>query len=414
MYKKIFFLFATVLLSGVFTLISAQPAEIGIAANLASGEVKTIADGKLTVKTKDGDIDVILSSATTYKKIPPGPVSLRNAVDSSLAEISVGDKIMVTGVVAADKKSMPGKGVYLMTKADIAKRQTDDVDKWRTRGISGRVVSVNQLERKITIAVPRITGNVEIAVAIKEGAEIKRFPQGSYNYNDAKPGSIAEIQPRDEFRAYGERGADGVTFTAEGVLSGASAQVTVGTVKSVDVAKNEVVITDDQTKKDITVAIGPSTLYLKKYPAELVMRMSGMQGGTPGAGGPTPPGQSTGPTPPGQSAGPNPPGRPAGPGAPGQGGQGMGGGSRGNINEIIERAPSITLADLTAGEMVAVVSASKPAENDKVSAIKLVSGVAPLIAMQRAGAAAGGGQRGGQGGVNGSFTIPGLDGFGGP
>lgn len=413
MHKKIFFLFATVLLSGVFTIISAQPAEIGISANLASGEVKSISEGKLTVKTKDGDIDVILSAATTYKKIPPGPVSLKNAVDSSLTEISVGDKIMVTGLVAADKKSMPGKGVYLMTKADNAQRQTADADKWRTRGISGRVVSVNQLERKITIAIPRITGNVDVIVTVKDNAEIKRFPQGSYNYNDAKSGSIAEIQPRDEFRAYGERGADGTTFTAEGVLSGASAQVTVGTVKSVDVAKNEVIITDDQTKKDITVAIGPSTLYLKKYPAELVMRMGGMQGGTPGTGGPTPPGQSTGPTPPGQSAGPNPPGRPTGPGGPGPGGPGMGGG-RGNINDILERAPSITLADLAAGEMVAIVTASKPAENDKVNAIKLVSGVEPLIAMQRAAGAAGGGQRGGQGGVNGSFTIPGLDGFGGP
>jgi hypothetical protein len=174
-------------------------------------------------------------------------------------------------------------------------------------------------------------------------------------------------------------------------------------VKFVDTAKNEVVITDDNTKKDITVTIGPSLLLLKKYPAEQAMRFAAMQ-----AGGAAPGGQVMVRPPGAGQPGATPPGA-GGPGA------GAGGGRAGGINEIVERAPNITLDDLKLGEMIAVVSASIPAGTDRVSAIKLVSGVEPVImAMKAATAAAPGGQRGGQGGVNGNFTIPGLDGFGGP
>lgn len=394
MYKRIFLLFSLILLSAVFSIVSAQSTDVGIAQNLAGGEVTAVSDTKISIQTKDGVIDAILSGATLYKRIPPETPSFKNAVAATYSDISVGDKVVITGLVAADKKTMPAKAVYLMTKADITSRLAKEAEQWRTRGISGRVVSVNPQTNQITIGVSRMTGLVNVVVTAKENAKYQRFPQGSYNYKDAKKSSIEEIHAQDEFRAYGDRSEDGNSFAAEGILTGAPAQLTVGAVKSVDTAKNEVVITDDKTKKDLTVVIGPSILFLKKYPEELAKMLAGMQGG--GA--------------PGTPAGGTAPGAAPGPGGPG--GAGMGG--RGGINEMVERFPNITLADLKAGEMIGVLSATKPADADRISAIKLISGVEPFIRMAQMAAARGGQQRNGQSGVSGSFTIPGLDGIGGP
>jgi hypothetical protein len=397
MYKRIFLLFSLILVSAAFSMVSAQTPEIGITDSKAGGEVVSVTDTRITVKTKDGSIDAVISGATVFKKV--SPLNVRDITPAVFADISAGDKVLVSGIVAADKKTVPAKTVYLLTKASITQRNAAETEQWRTRGIAGRVVSVNAQAKQITIAVSRMTGNVNVVVTAKDNAKFERFPQGSYNYKDAKKSSISEINARDEFRAFGDRSEDGITFTAEGVLTGAPAQVTVGAVKSIDTAKNEVVITDGQTKKDLTVVVGPSIMFLKKYPEELAKMLAGMQNG----GGAAPGGQVM-VRPPGAAGG-----------APAQGGPagaGMGGG-RGGINEMVERFPNITLADLKAGDLIAVVSASKAPEADRIDAIKLISGVEPFMKMAQM-AAASGGPRPGQGGVSGSFTIPGLDGIGGP
>jgi hypothetical protein len=93
----------------------------------------------------------------------------------------------------------------------------------------------------------------------------------------------------------------------------------------------------------------------------------------------------------------------------------MGGGQRGGgIDEMVERFPDIKVNDLKLGDTIAVVSTTKGPNTDHISAIKFLSGVEPFLKMAQMSQAASGGQRSGQGGVSGSFTIPGLDGFGGP
>lgn len=401
MYKKIFSIFTLIFLSGVVSMVSAQTTlDAPARQNAAAGEVVSINESKITVQTKDGPIDAILSVATAYKKVPPDNASLKNAIASSFAEIGVGDKILISGLVSLDKKTMPAKTVYLMTKSELAQRQAREGE-WRTRGVGGKVVSVNPQTSQIDIEVRGLMGATsKIAITPKEQVRFKRYAPDSVKYSEAKDSSIAEIKAGDMVRALGDKGPDGTTFTAEEILSGAF-QTTVGVVKTVDVAKNEVVIVDSQSKKEITVAITGSTLFVKQYPAELAARFAGMQAG----GGAAPTGQ--GPRPPGGGAAPQGgEARPA--------GAGMGGGQRGGIDEMVERFPDIKVADLKLGETIAVVSTTKAANTDHISAIKFLSGVEPFLKMAQMSQAASGGQRGGQGGVNGSFTIPGLDGFGGP
>jgi hypothetical protein len=66
---------------------------------------------------------------------------------------------------------------------------------------------------------------------------------------------------------------------------------------------------------------------------------------------------------------------------------------------MLERLPSTSLADLKAGDMI-VVSSTVGADPTRVTAIQLVAGVEPIVAMmaRRAGGGGGGGMAGGGGG----------------
>ena len=375
----------------------------GVKPSALTGDVVSVSDSKIVLKTKDGDLDINLSGTTEYKRVPPENPTLKSAVPAALTDIGVGDKLLVTGILSEDKKSLPAKAVYLMTKSDIARKQAKDTERWAIRGISGRVASVNMASNEVTIEVRGLMNTTNVTVSAKPDAEFKRYAPNSVKYDEALESSIAEIKPGDMFRAVGDRGADGATFAAEEIVTGAF-QTIAGEVKSVDPAKNEVVIADARTKKDVTVSLGSFSV-LKKFPEEMAQRMTQMGGGAGpgGQGGIRPAG--------GQPAEARPAGQPgeARPGG-GQGGRmGMGpGGARGGIDDMFERLPAISVADLKPGEVIAV-SSSKNGSETHVTAIKILAGVGPFIAAAQAQAARQG-VRGGRGGQD-AFTIPGLDGF---
>ena len=205
-------------------------------------------------------------------------------------------------------------------------------------------------------------------------------------------------------RAVGDRSPDGASFTADEIVTGAFRTVA-GAVKTVDVAKNEVVITDAQTKKDIAIELGSASI-LKKFPEEMAQRLAAAQsGGMRPGGGPPAAGQvdrANTNAAPGAGQG--------GPGGPGGPGRGFGGGGGRGIDDMLDRFPNITAADLKAGDYIAV-SSTKSDNPDRITAIKLLAGIEPFLRAAQA-QAANGGQRGGQGSL--SLDIPGLDGFGGP
>ena len=174
-----------------------------------------------------------------------------------------------------------------------------------------------------------------------------------------------------------------------------------------DAEKGEVIVTQAGTETDLTIAVTPNST-VKRFPEEMATRLAGgmFPGGAPGQGGARPAGGQ-----PTQGGGGQ---RPAG-GAPGQGQGGPGGpgrspmgGARGGIDDMFERFPTITIAELKPGDVIAV-SSSKNGNAQRVNAIKLLAGVEPFlrVAQMQAAAAA----RGGQGGRQVEFSIPGLDGF---
>lgn len=397
MRQKILLLLSLSFILGLVSMISAQTPEAKVKLSLATGDVVSINSGKIVLQTKDGSVDVPLSEKTEYFRLSAENPSLKTATAAVFTDLGAGDKVVVTGLFSEDKKTLPATKVYLMTKSDIAQKQSKESELWRTRGISGRVVSVNPQTNQINIEVRGLANTTAVVLTPKTDAKFKRYAPNSVNYNEAKTSSLTEIQTGDMLRALGDKSADGTAFTAEEILTGAFKTVA-GTVKSIDTAKNEVVITDIQTKKDITVALGSASTF-KKFPEEMAQRLAMMQSG--GAGMVRPGGGQGGARPP--QAGNAPAG-----GEAGQGGAGRGGmrGGQGGIDDMLERFPNITVADLKVGDSIAV-SSTKTNNPDRITAIKLLAGVEPFLKSAQAAGGQTGGQRGGQ---SGGFTIPGLDG----
>ncbi len=402
-----------ILLGGIISNVLAQTADVGIKPNFVGGEVTTVSENKIVLQTKDGAIEAVLSNKTEYKRVPPDNPVLKAAVVSSLSEVAPGDKLLITGLVSADKKTIPAKGVYILTKSDIAQKQAKENERWQTRGISGRVTAVNPQTKEITVSSRGVVGEKSTVVGLKDNTKFRRYAPDSVSFSESLNSSFAEIQTGDMIRAVGEKNADDSTISAEEILTGAF-QTVGGTVTAIDAAKNEITISNIQTKKSVTIVIGKNSV-LKQFPAEIAQRMAQIQS-MQAAGGAMQPGQ--GGTRPPRGTLPNPPTAPA--TAPVQGatpnqmnqnrapGGMRGGGGGGNIDDMLERFPNISLDTLKVGDMIAV-SSTKSVNQNRFTAIKLLSGVEPFLKTQQASGQQGGGRRGQDTG----FSIPGLEGGGG-
>jgi len=297
-----------------------------------------------------------------------------------------------------------------MSKADISKKHAKEAEEWRVRGIKGKVTAVNAQTNQFTVEVSTLTGTSNVIVTPKAEAKFKRYAPDSVKYDEAVDSSLPEIKTGDMIRALGDKSSDGLAFSAQEVVSGAF-QTVAGTVKSIDAEKNEVLIKNLATNKDVTVIVGDTSV-VKKYPAEMAERFASMQmagNGPRPAGQPGPP-QGQGTRPAGQG-GQNPGQGRQGFGGGGPGGMRMAGGAGGNVDDMLDRFPDIKVTDLKVGDMIALSSTKNAGAVDRVKAIKLLAGVEPFLRMAQA---SGGGRGRGQGGVEAGFSIPGLDGIGFP
>ncbi|MEO6655124.1 MAG: hypothetical protein ABIO36_03500, partial [Pyrinomonadaceae bacterium] len=351
------------LFSGVSGFIIAQTPEAAIKPTYFAGDVSAISPKSMAITTKTGAAVIVLTEKTAYKRASAENMNPATATGGALADISVGDKVTVSALLASDGKSMNARTVYFVTKADIAAKNARDAAEWQKRGIAGRVVKVDPLTNQINVELRSLTGSSNVTLTPKETAKFLRYAQDSVRFDEAKESSIAEVKAGDMLRALGDRSSDLMSFAAEKVVTGAF-QTVAGTVKSIDTAKNEVLIKNLQTGKDVIVVIGETSV-LKRFPAEMAEQMARFQ--IAGAAGPRPAGQGA---------------TPVAVGAPGQApGAGRGpGGQRpaGGIEDMLDRFPNITSADLKVGDIIAL-SSTKNVTMDRIKAIKLIAGVEPFL-----------------------------------
>lgn len=408
----------------------AQATTTAPASNVLGDVVAVDASAKtIFVKTDAGAVvTVTVSDTTKILKNPPGETKLDKATPMSLAQVGAGDRILALGKLSEDGKTLPSaRAVVINTKAEVTAKQEGERAEWQRRGIVGVVSAVNPQTKEITIQTRTAEGPKPVVIAASDAnVKLRRYAPDSIKFSDAKPSPFDQVKAGDQIRAKGEKSTDGARFTPEEVVSG-TFRTTLGTVKSVDAAKGEITITQDN--KPLTVVVRPDSV-LKQFqlPPEIAAMMAG--GGMPGGGG------GAG----GAGGGAGGPGGGAGQGggqrvvvqqgAPGGGGQGQGtaaaqgggqsaagqgpGGGGGRrmgggdmMQRMLEGMPVVALADIKAGQMI-VVSSTVGADPTRITAIQLVAGVEPLVAMmsRRPGGAGGGGMGGpGAGGAAGGINF---------
>jgi hypothetical protein len=364
--RKFFFAAAIGLITLALSPVSfAQTPDPSITAKHAIGEIKSVdATAKqLTIKTDAGSlVTVSLSDKTTYKKLAPGEQTLTNATDVTFADLAEGDRVMARGTVSEDRKSVPAAQVIVMTKSDLAKKQEAERLEWRRRGILGVITALKPDTKEITISNRTVAGTQAVVIAVNDNTEMRRYAPDSIRFGDAKPSDFSELKVGDQLRALGERTEDPLRFKPEKVVTG-SFRTVGGVVTAIDPATGEIKINELEKKKPLTIVVKNDSI-LRKFSGP----GGGGPGGAPGSGG-------AGGGQPGQVTTP----RPQGAGGPGGGPGGGGPGGR-NINDMLERLPTISIADVKVGDTI-IVSSTQGVDPTRLTAISLVSGADALLAM---------------------------------
>ncbi len=327
-------------------------------------------DAVVVVKPDNTDaVSVKLTPETIFQRVAPGERDLKKATAMNMTDMALGDRVLVTfkpGTTADATR------ILVMSATDISKRNEADRQDWNKRGISG-VVSA-KTPTTITLKKRGMTGEVIMTVTIDNKTAYRRYHTDSVKFADASISKLDEVNIGDQLRARGLKSEDGLKVTAEEIVFGTFI-TKAGTITAINADTKELTVTELGTNKPLTIKFTEDS-QIKKMPP-----MAGMMGGR---GGPPPAG-----------------GAPAGPvRAP-------------DMAQMLERMPAAKLDELKAGEKV-VVSSTKGAKPDEITAIMLLGNADMLIQMAtvpsgRGAASGAGGAPGMGGGMGMGGGLQGLD-----
>ena len=310
----------------------------------------------LTVKTDAGrEYTVNLEAKATIRRIVAGETDVSKAAVVQIGDISVNDRVQARG--KADGQTIAAMTIFLMSRSDVTKTQDAERADWDKRGVSGLVTAVSA--DSITISIRTLTGVKPMVITLAPGAVVRRYAPDSVNFAEAKVSSLPDVKNGDEVRARGDKSADGSKMTAQEIVAG-TFKTLAGVILSINLQENQMQVRDVDTKKTLTVRINKDSSVKKLQPQVAQVIASRLhpsddpnanKGGRGGGGG-------------GGSRG------------RGEGGGGFRGGA--DVQQMLDNSPAISLADLKVGDAI-VVSSTVGAAADKVTAIKLLAGVEPIL-----------------------------------
>jgi hypothetical protein len=341
----------------------------------------------LTIKTDAGEtVNVTTDEKTTVRRLPPGETSLDKATSATFADVRVGDRVLAVGVGTSGGVA---RQLILTTRATAAGAGRDD-----GRRLLGRVVSVDASKKLIVVQTRGREATETVNVDASNAARVLHYAPDSSRVADAQPATFADIRVGDQLRATGERAAGDATFRAEEVIAGSFTRVS-GQVVSVDAARNELTLKNEQTGQTFRVHVGQRTT-LRRVTPEFIQTMNeraaqrevrraegggqSREGNVESRGGRRREGE-------GREGSAREGGRGDGAGREGRGGgrRGGGGGFGGGGNNMFDNLPAITLAELKKGDGV-MVTATPGADASSVTAVSIVSGDAEFLRrMQQRG-----------------------------
>jgi Domain of unknown function (DUF5666) len=345
---------------------------------------------------------VLLADTKTLIKVSPGAKDLKNATRITADQLANGDRVDIRGFKSADDPTkIAARSVVLMSARELQAAHEAQAAEWQ-HAIVGVVTTVDTGSGKI-MANERTPGGVKpVVFETSSQTEFMRYSPKS----PGKPAisQLAQVQSGDQVRVIGQPISDGASIAARKIYSGAFRTLN-GTVLSIAPDGKQLTIKDLATKKSVTILVNENSS-LRKLPPEFAMRLARrLNPATRSAKANRPPDS---PGPPGPPNGPNRNPTDNGPtasGPPPYGGPGGVGGphNNGDISELIERLPQITVADLKPGDAVVVSGALNTGVNSQLVATHVIAGVEPIL--QSAPARQGGEALGGDWGL-GAMEVP--------
>jgi len=303
--------------------------EMNAANNTA--KLKTEAGTLFTIKTDDN---------TVCLRVPAGEKTLANAVPIKFAAIAVGDRVLGHGTKG--ESAFLAQRLVVLTKDDIEKKRERDLEDWQRRGIGGIVREVNPQTAEVTLELRSAAAGGRVMVATS-GADFRRYESESLRFEDARPSSFGELKVGDQLRALGDKSADGHSFKAEKIVSGVFKTIGVAVIE-IDLQKNEIKATTLDQKKPIVILITNDST-LRRIPPTVAQAIAQKALAIKTAAGSS--AQKSPAVPTNQNI---------------------------DVQQVIESLPKIVVADLKAGDVLAVTSAVGK-DDTRMTAIKLVAGV---------------------------------------
>lgn len=351
-----------------FSLVAAQaPAPAAMDQVLGTVTAANSADKSFTVKEDKTGTEFTVSgeNARRFLKVPPGEKDLKKAKAIDASQIAVGDRLLARGHKDPSAPKLNALIIIVMTAGELQQRHQAELADWQKRGTHGTLVSVDPAAKQLTMTERTPNGPATVTVATTPTTQFTRYAQNSVKYADAKPSTFDALQPGDQLRILGDKSADGVKITAEQILSGAFETVPV-TIVSISPDGKQLQAANIQTRQPVTVTLTDESA-IRRLPPAMAAGLARRMRGAPGGAAPEQP-----------AAGP----RPA-------------GGANGDMSQILERLPKVSISDLKPGEQV-VISGGVGEDKSHLTAINVIAGVEPLFAAPKEG----GGKRSGANNVD--------------
>jgi hypothetical protein len=328
-------------------------------------------DAVVVVKPDNTDaVNVKMTPETIFQRVAPGERDLKKAATMKITDMALGDRVLVSFKPGTADEALR---ILVMSATDISKRNEADSLDWTKRGIAG-VVSAKS-GNTLTLKKRGLAGEIVMTVTVDDKTAYRRYHTDSVMFKDALISKLDEVSVGDQLRARGVKSEDGLKVAAEEVVFGTFV-TKAGTITAVN--PDSITVTEIGTNKPLTIKLTADS-QIKKMPnmAGMMMGRGGPPGGAP-AGGP-PAGAQKAP----------------------------------DMAQMVERMPAAKIDELKPGEKI-VVSSTKGAKPDEVTAIMLLGNADMLIQMATVpsgGRGAGGGAPGGGGmGMGGlqSLDLPSM------
>ena len=316
-----------------------------------TGTVSAVDGNKITLTTASkAAATVPVATDAAVLQLPPCGTSLKQATPSTFASIAAGDRVILGKPGDTDTATR----VILMKSSDMsacrAKQQAD----WQRNGTGGLVKAV--AGPTLTMAV----GARTVKVDTTSTTIFRRYADDSVSFEDAKPGTLAQVQSGDQISVRGTKSDDSATITADEVVTGTFQNLS-GLVTSVDAAAGTLTLKDLASHKTLTIKV-TSKSELRKLPpqsAAMFAHRSAEASAAPA------------------NASAAPAGAPNAAAATGQRRAGM------DLSRALARFPADSLAELHSGEAIMLVASA--GRDSQLTAITLLSGVEQLLSATPSG-----------------------------